>query len=43
MKRLLYAVARLALWQKIVVGAMLVLVLLTWLAACLVFFGFLGP
>jgi hypothetical protein len=43
MKRLLYAIAGLALWQKMVVGAMLALVLMTWLAACLVLFGFLGP
>lgn len=42
MKRLLYAISRLSLWQKMVVGAMLALVLLTWLAVCLVLLGFVG-
>jgi hypothetical protein len=36
MKQLFQAFARLNRWQKFVVAAMLVLVLLTWLAVCLV-------
>lgn len=41
MKQLLNAVGRFALWQKLIVGAMLLLVIVTWLAACLVVVGLL--
>jgi hypothetical protein len=43
MKKLFQAIRQLALWQKAVVGAMLVLILLTWLALCLVLTGYLVP
>lgn len=36
MKGLLRAIGRLATWQKLVLGSMAILVLLTWLAVCLV-------
>jgi hypothetical protein len=42
MKKLFRAIRQLALWQQVVVGAMLVLILLTWLALCLVLAGYLG-
>jgi hypothetical protein len=43
MKKLLSAVRHLAWWQRLVVVAMLVLVLLTWLAVGLVLTGNLAP
>jgi hypothetical protein len=43
MKQFLRAVGQLAPWQKVVIGAMGGLILLTWLAVCLVLTGFLAP
>ena len=43
MRKLLRAIKGLALWQKITVGAMVLLILLTWLAFFLVITGYLGP
>jgi hypothetical protein len=43
MKKLFQAIRQLAMWQKAVAGAMLVLIVLTWLAVCLVLTGYLGP
>lgn len=43
MKTFLRAISRLSPWKKVAVGAMLVLVLVTWLAVCLVVFGFPAP
>ena len=43
MRMLLRAIGQLAWWQKLIVGAMLALIALTWLAVCLVLMGYLGP
>ena len=43
MRKRFQSVMQLALWQKLVIGAMLLLILLTWLAICLVITGFFGP
>jgi hypothetical protein len=43
MKNLLHAIGRLKIWQQALLGAMLLVVLLTWLAVCLVLTGALGP
>ena len=43
MRMLLRTIGQLAWWQKLIVGAMLVLIALTWLAVCLVLMGYLGP
>ena len=43
MKKLLRAISGLAPWQKLVVGGMATLVLLTWLAICLILTGYVGP
>jgi hypothetical protein len=37
MENLLVAIKRLALWQKLVIGALLLFILLTWLGVCLIF------
>jgi hypothetical protein len=39
MKKLLRAISQFTVWQKIVTGGLLLLVLLTWLATCLVLAG----
>lgn len=43
MKQYLDAFRRLAPWQKIVAAAMLFVIVLTWLAVCLVLTGVVGP
>ena len=43
MRKWLQAIKKLAPWQKLVVAAMLVLILATWLAVCLVLAGVIGP
>jgi hypothetical protein len=42
MRDLLRSIRRLAPWQRVVVGAMILLILSTWLAACLVFASILA-
>jgi hypothetical protein len=42
MRKLLNAVLQLPWWQKIVVGAMVALILVTWLAVCLILTGYIG-
>jgi len=43
MNQLLHGLSKLATWKKIAVAGMAALVVLTWLAACLILLGFLGP
>lgn len=43
MIRLLRAIRQLAPWQQIIVAAMAILILATWLAACLVVVSIIGP
>ena len=43
MKNLLRAIGHLRIWQQALLGAMLLVVRLTWLAVCLVLTGTLGP
>lgn len=43
MRELLHAVLQLPLWQKLVVSAMVALILVTWLAVCLILTGYIGP
>ena len=43
MKKLLAGIQRFTLRQKIAVGIMVVLILMTWLAVCLILTGFWGP
>ena len=43
MKRYLDAFRRLSLWQKTIVLVLLAIVLLTWLAVCLILLGVVGP
>jgi hypothetical protein len=43
MRRLLRAIKSLALWQQITIGAIVLLILLTWFAVFLVITGYLGP
>lgn len=43
MKNLLRAIGRLKVWQRLLLAAMFLLVLLTWLAVCLILTGYLGP
>ncbi len=41
MRNLLEAIRRLAGWQKLIVGLMVSIVVLTWLAVCLILAGYL--
>lgn len=43
MRNLLRRVSRLVLWKKLILGATVILILLTWLAVCLVLTGYLVP
>ena len=43
MKKLMSTVRQFAWWQRLVIVAMIVLVLLTWLAVGLVLTGYLAP
>ena len=43
MNKLLHGLSKLATWQKIAVAAMAAVVVLTWLAVCLILLGVLGP
>jgi hypothetical protein len=43
MAKYLRAVRKLALWQQIALGAMLLLVVLTWIAVCLILTGAISP
>jgi hypothetical protein len=43
MRNLLRGIGQLALWQKLVVGALIALILLTWLGVCLILASYLGP
>ena len=43
MMNLLRSIRRLALWQQLVIGFMLLLILLTWLAVCLVLASYVVP
>jgi hypothetical protein len=43
MRSFFQAIKRLALWQKLAIGIMIILILLTWLAICLFLTGYWGP
>jgi len=43
MEKWLQVISRLALWQKLVVAAMVLVIVVTWLAVCLVLVGIIGP
>jgi hypothetical protein len=43
MNKVLRGLSQLATWKKIVVGGMAALVVLTWLAVCLILLGVIGP
>lgn len=42
MRHVLHSIRQLALWQKAVLGIMILIILLTWLALCLVLTGYWG-
>lgn len=43
MGKWLQVIKKLAPWQKLVVAGMLVLILMTWSATCLILAGVIGP
>ncbi len=43
MRNLLRGIGQLARWQKLVAGVLIALILLTWLAICLILTGVLAP
>ena len=43
MKLLLQSIGRLVLWQKLVAGLLLIVILLTWLGVCLILGSYLVP
>jgi len=43
MGKLFQAIKKLALWQKLLVAAMLLFILMTWLSVCLILAGYFGP
>ena len=43
MKNLLRAISRLKVWQQSLLAALILVVMLTWLAVCLILAGYLGP
>jgi hypothetical protein len=43
MMNLLHSIKQLALWQQLIIGLMILLILLTWLAVCLILGSYLVP
>jgi hypothetical protein len=43
MRELLSAIGRLSGWKKLIIATMLVVIVLTWLAVCLILASYLGP